>query len=392
VGAGRLNQCFRFSDRYLPSMKLTIDVVMPSFRLEEKYVLPVLRLPRPDNADIKFYLMADNPDIVPSESIRQVADNQQVFLYVNEKNLGASGTRNRGISVSQGDWILFLDDDVTVADDLLFRYAAAAMEHPDETGFIGLVHLPPPPGDFARALIANGNVSIFSVAANKPSFTWGATANIMVKRSAIGDTRFSTSYPKAGGGEDVDFFLHVRDHNNGKNFRCLPEAAVTHPWWDEGRVNYKRPYRYGIGNSRLGKYNPGYTYRNLPNTPETILLCMVVSIGLLFIAPCWSIAVLLFAAGSLPVELAATAALLRKRSPGSSFTVVFYTTMLKLLNDAGELWGKLTHGELSRITERFDDTGTVKKNVFFKTNTYKIVKWVLYLLLAALIITTWRKP
>ncbi|WP_436487709.1 glycosyltransferase [Chitinophaga sp. ARDCPP14] len=373
-------------------MKLTIDVVMPSFRLEEKYVLPVLRLPRPDNVVIKFYLMADNPNIVPAESIRELADNDQVFLYINEKNLGASGTRNRGITVSKGDWILFLDDDVTVTDDLLFRYAAAAAAYPDETGFIGLIHLPPPPSDFAMALIVNGNVNIFSVAANKPSFTWGATANIMVKRSAVGDVRFSTDYPKAGGGEDVDFFLHVRDNNNKRNFRSLPEAAVTHPWWDDGRANYKRPYRYGLGNSRLGKKNPPYTYRNLPNTPETILLCVGITLVLLFTAPYWTIPVLLLAIGTLPVELVATAVMTRKRFPGSSFPVMFYVTTLKLLNDTGELWGKLTHGELSRITERFDDTGTIKKNIFFKTNTYKIVKWVLYLLLLMLILIIWRKP
>lgn len=373
-------------------MKLTIDVVMPSFRLEEKYVLPVLRLPRPDNAVIKFYLMADNPDIVPAESIRALADNNDVFLYINEKNLGASGTRNRGISVSKGDWILFLDDDVTITDDLLFRYTAAATEHPNEIGFIGLIHFPPPPSDFARALMVNGNVNIFSVTANKPSFTWGATANIMVKRSAVGDVRFSTDYPKAGGGEDVDFFLHVRDRNNEQNFRSLPEAAVTHPWWDDGRANYKRPYRYGIGNSRLGKYNPNYTYRNLPNTPETVLFCGITALVLLFTAPGWVIPVLLFAVGSLPVELAATAVMIKKRFPGSSFGVMFHVTILKLVNDAGELWGKLTHGEFSRITERFDDTGTIKKNTFFKTNTYKIVKWALYLLLLTLLIIIWRKP
>jgi glycosyltransferase involved in cell wall biosynthesis len=367
-------------------MKISIDVIMPTFRLEEKYILPVLRLPRPESAEFKFYLVADNPAIIPSDNIRKLVDNETVFLYINEKNTGASGTRRKAMDVSRGDWILMLDDDIVVPDNLLFTYAAAAARYPDETGFLGLINMPPPPNHFARALQINGNTNIFSIAANQPSFTWGATANVMVRRSAVGSVRFSENYPRAGGGEDVDFFLQVRDRNNGRNFRSLPEAAVTHPWWDHARVNYRRTYNYAVGNSRIGRFNPSYTYRNLLNTPETIFLCLAAALILWLAGSSWAWPVLLFAAGALIAEAIATAVMIRKRFPGSPLPVLFHVIILKLANDTGDLWGKLSHGELYRIGERFDETGTIKKNTFFKTNTYKIVKWVLYALLLAGII------
>ena len=367
-------------------MKVSIDVVIPSFRLDEKYILPILRLRKPDNALIRFYLVADNPAIIPASSIQSLVDNEQVFLAVNPQNLGASLTRNAGINMGSGEWVLLLDDDIAVSEDLLVTYANAALEHPEETGFIGLVRLPEPGTNFSAALKASGSLDIFSIAEHKPSFAWGATANIMVKRSAIGDVRFSTVYPKSGGGEDVDFFLKIREHNGYKDFKTLPQAAVVHPWWKNEQADLKRPFRYGKGNSWLPQLNPKYAYYDFPNTPETLLLSLLAAVIVLFVDPAWVIPVLLFMAGVVIIELIASSIQTIKRARTGNITVFVYVIALRLAQEAGVLWGKLSRFRFKGIGERFHDNGIINKVYFYRTNTYKIVKWILYPLLAFLIL------
>ena len=94
----------------------------------------------------------------------------------------------------------------------------------------------------------------------------------MLRRTALQGLRFSEVYPKSGGGEDIDLFLK----NKGekvifRNYKTLPEARVNHPWWNDGRPDFKKPFRYGLGNSWLAQLNPRYAYRDFLNLPETLV-------------------------------------------------------------------------------------------------------------------------
>jgi GT2 family glycosyltransferase len=358
-------------------MKISIDVIIPSFRLEEKYILPILQLKKPD-AVIKFYLLVDNPSLQPSPAIISLADNENIFLLINNENIGAAETRNKGIAAGKGDWILFLDDDIIVNKDLLEIYADAIRQYPGEIGFIGLINFPEPISDFTKAIKASGSMDIFSIAQRKASFAWGATANTMVNRNAIGDVKFSAAYPKSGGGEDVDFFLKVRQRNNYKNFKTLPQAIVYHPWWNNGKPDFKRPFRYGKGNSNLGNMNPQHTYYDFLNTPETLLISSIVACVLLFVKPAWFIPTLIFMAGVLIIEIIASTIQTIKRYSKANLKVIVFVLWLRLAHESGLLLGKISKLQLWRIGERFHDDGKINKLYFYRTNTYKIAKWILY--------------
>ncbi|WP_119081156.1 glycosyltransferase family 2 protein [Chitinophaga alhagiae] len=358
-------------------MALSIDVIIPSFRPDEQYLLPVLGLKRPAGAVLRFYLVIDDPAAKLPEAIRGMADNNTIFIIVNEKNMGAAAARNRGIASSAGEWLLFLDDDVLPEPQLLEAYAAAAAEQPAATGFIGLVRFPPALTRFSEAVLASGSMDIFSIAERRASFAWAATANVMVRRTAMEELRFSTVFPASGGGEDVDFFLNLMTHNKGQRLHCVPQAAVSHPWWNNGQPGYKRPFRYGIGNSLLGTLHPQFTYYDFLNTPETLLL-----LCLLLPVPGWTGAVLLMMAGVVCIEFIANAVQVQKRYPGSSVTAIYYAAVLRLAQDVGVLWGKLKKGQLYRIGERFHDDGRIRKINFYRSNTYRTVKWLLYPALA----------
>src|SRR5690606_30000255 len=116
-----------------------------------------------------------------------------------------------------------------VADEnLLYQYTKAIKDSPNEIGFIGLTDFPPTNNEFTRALEAADLTSIFKIAENKDYFTWGVTANMMYRRSAMQELRFSHIFPKSGGGEDIDLPLRICIRQN-KEFKCLKVAKVTHP-------------------------------------------------------------------------------------------------------------------------------------------------------------------
>lgn len=371
-------------------MKPTIDVVIPSFRLDEQYILPVLKLANPVNTAITFYLIVDNPLIVIPTAIQELADNKCVHILINETNLGAAETRNKGIATGTGDWILFLDDDIVVQDQLLFTYADAIEKYPGEIGFIGMIELPEPVTDFTKAVKASGSMDVFGIAARKASFAWGATANIMVRRSAIADIRFSPEYPKSGGGEDLDFFLNIREQNGYKDYKTLPGAIVQHPWWNNEKINFSRPFRYGRGNSRLGKLNPKYTYRDLLNTPETLLVSCIGLVIVLLLKPGWIVPVLLFIGGAVLIEFIASGIQTIKRSKSANLKMIVYVVMLRLAKEAGVLWEELIRMEWWRIGERFNDNGEINKRNIYRSNTYRIVKWILYPVLVWLILCAFK--
>ena len=359
-------------------MPTSIDVIIPSFRLVPETLLPILKLQKPANATLHFYLIADNPDIVIDSSIQNLVDNQTVSLLINQQNMGASATRNRGIEAGHGEWILFLDDDIEVAPDILLTYAQAAEKYPDEIGFIGLVDMPPPPTSFAKAVDADGSMSIFSAARNYESYPWGATANIMIKRSAVGDVRFSSAYPKKGGGEEVDFFLRVRQLNGSKNYKCLPAAQVEHPWWKNGQTDYDRFYRYGIGNSHLAERNPQYKWYDFLNTSETLLFSILAAIVALPINSTLSGYIAYFALATVGIEYIVSIVRVHRKTRKIKLVTAFNVMLLRNIYEFGILAGNLSRFRLAGIGERFNYLGNVTKSKIFRFNRYKIIKLILY--------------
>ena len=367
-------------------MPISIDVVIPSFRLEEKYILPILQLDVPDSAIIKFYLVADNPKLQISPSILAIVDNKKIFLTINKQNMGAALTRNAGIDQGTGDWILFLDDDIAVKPDLLKIYLDAIVNYPDEIGFIGFVKFTEPSALFDKAIKASGSIDIFSIAERKPSFAWGATANIIVKRTAVGDIRFDKVFPKSGGGEDIDFFLKVRERNQFKNYRSLPLAGVEHPWWNAGKPNFKRSFRYGQGSSLLFKKDADYTYYDFLNTTETIFIVLIALLVSVFVSQHSLYFLLLFLAGILVIEFIANIVQALKRKAGLNILVVFYLVLLRLSYQWGLLLNSLLIGRFNAFGLRFNDDGSFKRNHFYRLNSYKITKWILYPVLTYILI------
>ena len=52
----------------------------------------------------------------------------------------------------------------------------------------------------------------------------------------------------------------------------MPEAMVSHGWWNQGKFGLKRFGRWAYGDSRLTVLHPELRYYNFPNVAEAMLL------------------------------------------------------------------------------------------------------------------------
>src|SRR5690606_32813836 len=142
-----------------------------------------------------------------------------------------------------------------------------------EIGFIGLTDFPPPNNKFTLALQI-AHLTHFKIAKIKDRFTWGVTANMMYRRSSMQELRFSSIFPKSGGGEDVDLPLRICLRHQ-KEFKSLKEAIVVHPWWNNSNHHYDRLVRYGAATAYLLFLHTKLTQYDFPNTLESIIILII---------------------------------------------------------------------------------------------------------------------
>ncbi|TFK56259.1 glycosyltransferase family 2 protein [Heliocybe sulcata] len=264
--------------------KLTLDVVIPCYRVQLKFLEPMLQLKSNSTCSVMFIIIVDNPSS-PSiaELERKFAHRPDVRIRVNENNMGASASRNRGMKESAAEWIHFLDDDVSPHPNLLIEAEKCIREHPRAAGFIGNAQFPSADSIFTAAVHLAGVTYFWDIATKmEEDMPWGVTANLIARRNIKDGVEYDLQFPKTGGGEDIDFCRKKRnfsiDHG-GEGFRAAPNVVVTHPWWNNGRRSYWRFYMWSKGDGGLVKLYPEYTYRDAaPNSGEMLLLASVFSI------------------------------------------------------------------------------------------------------------------
>jgi nucleoside-diphosphate-sugar epimerase/glycosyltransferase involved in cell wall biosynthesis len=267
--------------------KPTLDVVIPSYRVQMRFLKPILELKTTSTCSVMWIIVVDDPQLSTiSELQHEYGARTDVRIRIHNSNLGASASRNRGMAESAGEWVHFLDDDVTPHPDLLIEAEAVIRAHPNAAGFVGNTQFPPADSIFKTA-VHLAQVTYFWDIATKlhEDLPWGVTANLLVRRDVKDDVRFDHRFPKTGGGEDIDLCIRKRDwfvarHKEG--FRAAPKVIVTHPWWNDGSRSYRQFYMWAKGDGALVSMFPQHCFLDsFPNSAELILYCLAFgSVGL----------------------------------------------------------------------------------------------------------------
>ncbi|MHA1248658.1 MAG: glycosyltransferase [Candidatus Helarchaeota archaeon] len=388
-----------------------ISIIIPTTRLENKTLQSFFRFKIPERYGIEYLFIIDDPSKKIDNFIKLVKKYPQfkVKIIRNAKNLGISETRNIGIENACGDFILFLDDDCIPKPNLLQKYIKAFEKNPNYPGFIGLTSAPKPVNSFDKAVCLSDMRHFFEIANYKKEFYWGITANLFLKREAIGEIRFSKDHPKKGGSEDIAFCLDIlKNYNKNSNvnikFKCVPEAEVEHPFWKENFNGYKRFLRWGYGDVILHKKFPKYKYHQYPNLIEFLFLVLIINIFLfnltfplaLNLIPSLLIhiaLILVIGVSFLIWELICEAIKLNKR--GMKFTLIplIKAVIIRQLNDMGRFLHQFPR--IWRITSRWDyfctgeslkyETKTAAMKFFGFITIYLIILFISINLLSKLI-------
>jgi GT2 family glycosyltransferase len=274
---------------------LTLDVVIPSFRVIIPYLRAILDLKPSSSCSVLFFIIIDNPHAPQIPELQSLyAHRADVRIRVNAQNMGTSATRNRGINESAAEWIHFLDDDIVPRKNLFVNVERHLRAHPDACGCVGVTDFPRADTIWQAALHISAAVYYFSVATRLPDdVPWSVSANLVARRSVRDGVRFKTLYPKTGGGEDIDFCLSKRaaaKARGAQGFVPAPDVRVVHPWWPAGRRAFWRFYVWSYGDEHLSRQFPQYTYLDyVPNTAESFFIALGVGVLALAFAR-WSIA------------------------------------------------------------------------------------------------------
>ncbi|KAF8530789.1 glycosyltransferase family 2 protein [Gautieria morchelliformis] len=269
---------------------LTLDVVIPSYRVQMSFLKPILALKASESCSVMWIVIIDDPasPTIP-ELMRDYGARPDVRVRVHPSNLGASASRNRGLAESAAEWVHFLDDDVIPHPDLLIRAEAAIRAHPEAAGFVGNVQFPSADSIFTSAVHLSGGTYFWDIAMKlREDLPWGVTANLLARRDVKDGVCFDGRFPKTGGGEDIDFCVRKRDWfvSRGKEgFWAAPEVIVTHPWWNEGARRYRRFYMWSKGDGALVSMFPQHCYLDhFPNSAELIMYSFVFGSASLFLS------------------------------------------------------------------------------------------------------------
>ncbi|KAG8726423.1 hypothetical protein FRC12_023411 [Ceratobasidium sp. 428] len=209
----------------------------------------------------------------------------------------------------------------------------------------------------------------------KEDLPWGVTANLIARRNVRDDVEFSLAFPKAGGGEDIDFCRRKRDastNRGGVGLVAAPKVIAVHPWWDGGRRVYWRFFRWGCGDGVLIKMHPKLAWRDWsPNSAETLLISPVLilsGVGLGYFGR----GELLRTAGTvLPLNTMLVNILydvyrhcISDKESARSFQTsvgrvgwgiaICEGALIRMTNEMGRLTGILRRGEWSSVGKRFD--------------------------------------
>jgi len=358
--------------------RLTIDVVIPSYRVQLPLLDRILGLQPSSTCTVMFIVIIDDP-LSPSicELEKKYVYRADVRIRINTENLGASAARNRGMRESTAEWVVFLDDDIIPEENLLQEVENAIRKHPKAAGFVGNVHFPPADTVFKTAVHLAGVTYFWNIAEKMPDeadMPWGVTANLITRRVDDG-VEYGLQFPKTGGGEDIDFILRKREYfiaRGGQGFHAAPAVLATHPWWNGGKRSYWRFYMWSKGDGHLIKMYPELTYSDdAPNSAELLLISIVLATVGLVLYVCTGFTVP-FVPG---IHLAAATFIgnithdmfrhlwrdkRRTTEIKSTLTgpkwglVVVESTVIRMTSEVGRLIGQLERKEFSLLGKRFE--------------------------------------
>ena len=197
---------------------------------------------------------------------------------------GAPAGRNVGIEHARSDVLLFLDSDILCEPDIAEIHRSYYTD-PSIVAVAGPVNLLPNCSNRSivnRCVLRSKYFSPFGQDSSE-DIEWAPLANLSARRIITKEVGFDEAFPRAGGGEDIDFCWRMRNH--GRIVRA-PEAIVRHPVWNTASI-LPRLFRWGWAQAVLLQRHPDRAFISIGSMPEILLLGVASAVVGLILGKPW---------------------------------------------------------------------------------------------------------
>lgn len=206
--------------------KVTVDVCVCTYRRPQLAQALWSVAEQRDTDDIELRVIVADNDETPSartlaEATAAAAGLKLTYLHAPARNISVA--RNACLNEAQAEWIAFLDDD-EIAEPLWLSRLVAAARCGGWDAVLGPVRAiyRREAKDWVRRADVHSSGAIWV----RGVIQTGHTANVLIRRAAIGPLRFALAFGRTGG-EDVDFFY--RFYDRGGRIGFAPDAWVRDP-------------------------------------------------------------------------------------------------------------------------------------------------------------------
>jgi O-antigen biosynthesis protein len=197
-------------------------------------------------------------DETPREVERFAAAHPDVTLIylVNERNVGANPSRNRGVRAARAPLVAFTDDDCVAEPDWLARLQAGFVAF-DVAAVTGLVLSPPPTNLYERTLLGlhrvTGGEAATRLVGGNMCVRRELLLRLMLDEDRAGPTPTTAAQQPdlsvSGRGDEEGLYLLLKAA--GYRQRVAPDAKVWHHHGYSGRTFFRQAWRGGRSAARL---------------------------------------------------------------------------------------------------------------------------------------------
>ncbi len=123
---------------------MKISVLFPVYNTNEEYLRQAIEsILSQTFSDFEFLIVNDNSTDLNVENVIKSYDDPRIKYFVNDNNLGISGTRNRLLSLAQGEYLAVMDhDDISLPER--FKKQIEYLDSHPEVGviscYVGHIH------------------------------------------------------------------------------------------------------------------------------------------------------------------------------------------------------------------------------------------------------------
>jgi|GEM_PF-329739 len=101
---------------------ILVSIVMPVFNAEGYLLETINQITQQSLREIELIIINDNSTDNSKEIIKNnIIFDSRIKLISNDQNLGAGASRNIGLSLATGKYVIFLDDDDHIEKDMIFK-------------------------------------------------------------------------------------------------------------------------------------------------------------------------------------------------------------------------------------------------------------------------------